>query len=156
MSIATFLFTDVANSTEHVLRLGDERWAALLSTYRSSVRRELREFNGSEVDAAGDGFFAVFADASSAINCARELDACTRRLGLPSRTAVHTGDCQPGGEKVSGINVHVAARILTCAQPGQVLVSDRVSVSGTSVRVLDAGVHALKCVPGKWQLYRAG
>ena len=105
MSSATysFLFTDIVGSTEHVVRLGDERWDALLTRYRDIVRRSLQRFNGREVDTAGDGFFALFESTSSAIRCALAIKLAVRALGLRSRTGIHTGACQTGGEKVSGL-----------------------------------------------------
>jgi class 3 adenylate cyclase len=147
----TFLFTDIASSTEHLVQLGDERWATLLSGYRAMVRDELRRFGGHEVDNAGDGFFAVFPGISSAVSCARAIARSTDALGLPSRTGVHRGACEVGGEKPTGVNVHVAARIMACAQPGEVLVSEAIK----STACVDAGRHHLKGLPGRWRLYRA-
>ena len=151
----TLLFTDIAASTEQVLRLGDERWDALLSAYRGAVRGELQDFGGSEVDNAGDGFFAIFPSADSAVRCAQSLSRRVDHLGLASRTAVHTGECQTGGEKVSGINVHVAARIMACARPGEVLLSESARRACGCSKTVAAGSHRLKGLPGEWQVYCA-
>jgi class 3 adenylate cyclase len=156
MSTATFtlLFTDIAASTELALRLGDSRWDALLSDYRAAVRNELRHYGGQEVDTAGDGFFAVFPKAKNAVRCAQALSSCVDRLGLTSRTGLHRGTCQTGGEKVSGIAVHVAARVMACAQPGEVLVSSAVYHRMPHRGVINTGAHSLKGLPGEWPLYR--
>jgi class 3 adenylate cyclase len=156
MSTATFtlLFTDIAASTEHALRLGDARWDALLADYRAAVRNALRQYGGQEVDTAGDGFFAIFPRAKDAVRCARSLSSCLDRLGLTSRTGLHCGKCQTGGEKISGIAVHVAARVMMCAQPGEVLVSEAVYHKMSHSRVMNAGAHNLKGLPGEWALYR--
>jgi class 3 adenylate cyclase len=155
MSTATFLFTDIVNSTEQVLRLGDAQWDCLLTSYRASVRRDLRHFGGREVDAAGDGFFVVFHDPQRAVRCAQSLSQRVEKLGLASRTGVHTGQCQSGGEKVCGLNVHVAARVMAAAQPGEVLVSEATRQSLCASTIIDAGSHSLKGLPGYWALYRA-
>jgi class 3 adenylate cyclase len=157
MSIATFLFTDIADSTEHVLRLGDARWDLLLASYRATVRRELHHFGGREVDAAGDGFFAIFPSPDGAVCCARSISQDVQRLGLSSRTGVHSGPYQTGGEKVSGINVHVAARVMAAARPGEVMLSEAVcnSLDSYGSGLSTAAAHALKGLPGEWPLYRA-
>jgi class 3 adenylate cyclase len=158
MSTASFtlLFTDIAASTEHALRLGDARWDALLTDYRTAVRNELRQYGGKEVDSAGDGFFAIFPKTKDAVRCARSLSSRVDRLGLSSRTGLHSGCCQTGGEKVSGIAVHVAARVMACAQPGEVLVSEAVyqRMPRKHSGAVDAGAHSLKGLPGEWALYR--
>jgi class 3 adenylate cyclase len=156
MSTATFtlLFTDIAASTEYALRVGDARWDELLADYRAAVRSELRQFGGQEVDSAGDGFFAIFPKTRDAVRCARSLSSRVYGLGLTSRTGLHSGTCQTGGEKVSGIAVHVAARVMACAQPGEVLVSEAVYQTMPHSRVKHAGAHSLKGLPGQWALYR--
>lgn len=150
----TLLFTDIAASTEIALRLGDAQWQTLLAAYRGAVRRELHRTGGHEVDAAGDGFFAVFRSPETAVSCARAIAARTDGLGLPSRTGVHVGTCQCGGEKVSGINVHVAARVMSAAAPGEILVSESISRALPSAAFFGAGARDLKGLPGEWQLYR--
>jgi len=152
----TLLFTDIACSTEHALRLGDAAWDARLARYRAAVRRELHQFGGFEVDTAGDGFFAVFPSASLAVRCAQAISTEADHLGLSSRTGLHTGSCHAGGEKISGVAVHVASRVMACAQPGEILVSSAVGQAvplRASTRFYDAGAHDLKGLPGQWQLY---
>jgi class 3 adenylate cyclase len=43
------------------------------------------------------------------------------------------------------------------AQPGEVLVSNTVKdlVAGSGLRFAERGLHALKGIPGDWQLYAA-
>jgi len=152
----TVLFTDIASSTEHALRLGDAAWDSRLASYRAAVRRDLHQFGGLEVDAAGDGFFAVFPSAGGAVRCARSISTHVDHLGLTSRTGLHTGSCQTGGEKISGVAVHVAARVMACAHPGEILVSSSVGQAlplRASTAFVDAGSHDLKGLPGQWQLY---
>jgi class 3 adenylate cyclase len=158
MATATFtlLFTDIAGSTEHVLRLGDARWDSLLGQYRGAVRGALGQFGGSEVDTAGDGFFAVFSDSTAAIGCAQSIATHVDGLGLTSRTGLHVGQCSTGGEKVSGVNVHTAARVMSVARPGEVLLSSAIRESIPSqIGFVDRGTHHLKGLPGNWQLYAA-
>ncbi|HWO69455.1 MAG TPA: hypothetical protein VNP94_01670 [Actinomycetota bacterium] len=60
------------------------------------------------------------------------------------------------GEKVGGIAVHIAARVVSQAGPGEVLVSSTVKdlVAGSGLSFEDAGERELKGVPDRWHLYR--
>ncbi|MEO5882304.1 MAG: hypothetical protein ABIQ06_07795 [Caldimonas sp.] len=53
--------------------------------------------------------------------------------------------------------VHLGARVASVDEPGQVLVSSTVKnlVVGSGLQFADVGVHALKGVPGEWQLFAA-
>ena len=78
-----------------------------------------------------------------------------KKLGVDIRAGVHTGECETMGEKLSGIAVHVGARVAALAGPGEVLVSNTVKdlVAGSDLTFEDAGEHDLKGVPGEWHLY---
>ncbi len=73
------------------------------------------------------------------------------------RRAAHTGECELLGNRVAGIAVHTAARIVALAGPGEILVSSTVKdlVAGSGIEFVEHGEHELKGVPGKWQLYAA-
>jgi class 3 adenylate cyclase len=78
-----------------------------------------------------------------------------RPLGLEVRTGIHAGECEVAGEKFAGITVHVGARIVSLAGPGEILVSSTVKdlVAGSGLEFVDRGSHALKGVPGEWPLF---
>jgi class 3 adenylate cyclase len=61
------------------------------------------------------------------------------------------------GAKVSGIAVHIGARIAARAVPGEVMVSSIVKdlVAGSGLRFEDRGEHALQGVEQHWRLYVA-
>ena len=71
------------------------------------------------------------------------------------RTGLHTGECEIMGTKLGGIAVHIGARVAGQATPGEVLVSSTVKdlVAGSGISFQSRGAHALKGVPGQWQLY---
>jgi len=54
------MFTDIVGSTARATELGDARWKVLLGEHHARIRTQLSRFRGTEVDIAGDGFFAVF------------------------------------------------------------------------------------------------
>jgi len=154
-ALLALLFTDIVGSTETATRLGDSIWRQQLERYRAQVRRSLRGFGGREVDTAGDGFFATFDKTPLAVRCAIEIRERTGALGLASRTAIHWGACEVRGEKVTGINVHIAARLMSLARPDEIVVSDatRGEVAADGIQVADRGSHTLKGVPGEWPVY---
>lgn len=73
------------------------------------------------------------------------------------RAGVHTGECEVMGDKLGGIAVHIGARVLAQAAPGEVLVSATVKdlVAGSGIQFEERGVHQLKGVPGQWRLLAA-
>jgi pimeloyl-ACP methyl ester carboxylesterase len=153
--LATVLFTDIAESTVIAARLGDSRWRSLVESHNVQLRRELQLHRGHEVDSAGDGFLAYFDGPARAIRCAVAIVSGAARLGLGVRAGVHTGECEVADGKLRGIAVHVGARVMATAAPGEVVVSSTVRdlVAGSGLEFSDFGRHQLKGVPGEWQLY---
>ncbi len=156
--LLTLLFTDIVGSTERAVALGDDRWRTLLDTYRAAVRRELARFGGREIDTAGDGFFATFERPPQAVACAIPLRGVLHGLGLDSRIGLHAGECELRGERVSGLNVIVAARIMATARANEIVVSDELRnlLAGADFGFRDHGVESLKGVPGEWRLSTVG
>jgi class 3 adenylate cyclase len=71
------------------------------------------------------------------------------------RAGLHTGEVQFKGGDVGGIAVHIAARVMAAAGPGETLVSRTVRdlVTGSGIVLHDRGSHRLKGVAGVWQLF---
>ena len=148
-------FTDIVGSTELLAAMGDAKWRELLEHYRTTVRRELKRHHGTEMHIAGDSFFATFTDPLRAVACARSLSPIMQRLGLPSRFGVHWGVCEMRGEEVSGLAVWAAARVMSAAGPGEILVSEamRALLMEAGPALKDRGTHVLKGLPGEWRLH---
>ncbi len=153
--LVTLMFTDIVGSTRRAVELGDRAWLRLLEAHHTKVRDLLVRFNGREVDCAGDGFFATFGTATSAIACGQAITTSVRSLGLEVRAGLHTGECEHLDGAVRGIAVHTAARLTRLAQPGEVLVTATVRdvVAGSGIRFEDRGERELRGVPGPWRLY---
>ncbi|HEX8740691.1 MAG TPA: adenylate/guanylate cyclase domain-containing protein [Casimicrobiaceae bacterium] len=156
--LATVLFTDIVDSTARIAKVGDGRWRELLTKHDAMVRRELGAFRGQEVNTTGDGFLATFDGPARGVRCALSIVRAARDLGLEIRAGVHTGEVELDGNGVTGIGVHIAARVAALARGGEVLVSRTVRdlVSGSGLAFEDRGRHTLKGVPEDWQLYAAG
>jgi class 3 adenylate cyclase len=154
-ALVTVLFTDIVGATAKAAGLGDRRWSDLLARHHRLVRDALVRHHGREIDTAGDGFFAAFEGPARAIRCAIEITAAVRELGLQIRAGVHTGECELADGKVSGIAVHIGARVAAEAAPGEVLVSQTVRdlVAGSGIEFADRGLTELKGVPDRWRLW---
>lgn len=153
--LATVMFTDIVDATARMSELGDRAWGELIQRHHAIVRRQLLRHSGREIDTAGDGFFAVFDGPARAIRCARATCEAVRDLGIEIRAGLHTGECEVVGGRVSGIAVHIGARVAGLAGPGEVLVSGTVRdiVAGAGITFEPRGERELKGVPGAWQLY---
>ncbi|HEY4398016.1 MAG TPA: adenylate/guanylate cyclase domain-containing protein, partial [Acidimicrobiia bacterium] len=153
--LATVMFTDIVDSTQRAVEAGDGRWKELLGKHDAQVRRQLERFRGREVNTTGDGFLATFDGPARAIRCATAICDAVRGLGLEVRAGVHTGEVELRDGDISGIAVHLAARVAVGAGAGEVLVSRTVVdlVAGSGLEFSDRGEHALKGVPGEWQLF---
>jgi class 3 adenylate cyclase len=154
-SLATVLFTDIVGSTQKADELGDRRWGYLLDEHHARIRRLLERFRGSEVDTAGDGFFATFDGPARAVRCACAIGETVRDIGIEIRAGLHTGEVERRGAAVTGLAVHAGARVAALAHASEVLVTSTVQmlVLGSGITFADRGKHTLKGVPGKWQLF---
>ena len=153
--LATVLFTDLVASTETAARLGDRRWRELLLAHRAGVRSALARWRGDEIDTAGDGFLSVFDGPARAVRCALAIRDAAAADGLQIRAGVHTGEIERHGSAVTGLAVHIAARVIAAAGPGEVIASSTVKdlMAGSGVRWEDRGLRTLKGVPDEWHLY---
>jgi class 3 adenylate cyclase len=150
----TSLFTDIVGSTKLATALGDRGWAELLERHHAAVRVQIARFQGQEMDTSGDGFFIIFPGPAQAIEAAGAIIDAVQPLGLTIRVGMHTGDCYVADGKCTGLAIHIAARIVDLAAPGEVLVSEPVRAKSVpGLDFLDRGVHTLRGVPGKWHLY---
>jgi class 3 adenylate cyclase len=153
--LATLLFTDIVDSTQQAVALGDRAWRDLLERHHGIVRRELARHGGREIDTAGDGFLAAFDSPASGVRCAQAAQDALAEAGIRIRAGLHTGECHESGGKLTGLTVHIAARVGSAATGGEVVVSSTVRelMAGSGLTFTDRGVRELKGVPGEWHLY---
>jgi len=152
--LKTVMFTDIVDSTARLAAEGDRRWHEILDAHDAMIRRELDRFRGQEVNTTGDGFLAAFDGPGRAINCAQAVATRSHSLGVEIRAGVHSGECELRGDDLAGIAVHIGARVAALAGPGEVLVTSTVRdlVNGSDIDFVDRGRHALKGVPGEWDV----
>lgn len=155
--LSTVMFSDIVGSTEMATSMGDRPWRGLLDQHDHVVRREVERFGGRLVKTTGDGAMATFDGPARGVECGRRLHQAVAPLGIDIRVGLHTGEIEIRGDDIGGIAVHIAARVSALADTRQVLVSRTVTdlVAGSGLEFEDQGEHALKGVPGTWQLYAA-
>jgi class 3 adenylate cyclase len=147
----TFLMTDIEGSTALLLQLED-RYSAVLAAARRISRAAVRRAGGWEVDARADEYFAVFRQASQAIDAAIEIQRRLRDHEWPDGVAVRARMGIHGGRPTLseggyvGVAVHTVARISALARGGQILVSGAALAPGLppEIVVLELGDHHLR------------
>jgi predicted ATPase/class 3 adenylate cyclase len=160
----TLLFTDIEGSTRLLQRLG-ERYADVLKGCRHLLRMAFQQGNGYEVDTQGDAFFVVFERAADAVLSAVRAQRALFQAHWPEgevvrvRMGIHTGEPQTWEEGYVGLDVHCAARIMSIAHGGQVLLSRAARATvlpdlpdGMDLR--DLGEYRLKDIAGLNRLYQ--
>jgi class 3 adenylate cyclase len=153
--LATVLFTDIVESTRRAERLGDRRWRELLDTHDELASRLVEQWGGRLVKTTGDGILATFDGPGRGIGCAAALGEELRSIGIQIRAGVHTGEVELRDGDVGGMAVHIAARVMALAGPGEILTSRTVRdlVVGSDVVLNDRGLQQLKGIEGTWQLF---
>jgi class 3 adenylate cyclase len=153
--LATVLFLDIVGSTATASELGDRRWHAILARFRKVVRAELKRFGGKEQDTAGDAFFATFAEPANAIRCAVAISSAVQDVGIDIRIGLHTGEIVSVDGALSGIAVHIGARVMALGGAAEILVTGTVKdlVAGSKIGFEDREVQTLKGVEGTWHVF---
>ncbi|HEX4978510.1 MAG TPA: adenylate/guanylate cyclase domain-containing protein [Acidimicrobiales bacterium] len=127
--IVTFVFTDVEGSTRLLRRLGD-RYGPLLDRHLELMDEAWERYGGWVVETTGDGVFVAFADAAAAVHACADAQ---RRLGaepwpedavLRARMGIHSGLAAPHDGSYRALAVHQAARVMSAAHGGQVILTD--------------------------------
>jgi class 3 adenylate cyclase len=124
----TFLMTDIEDSTGLLRKLGD-RYAGLLRTVRSVIRRGVVHGGGREVDARADEFFAVFEEAAAALVSAVTIQRAMAERAWPNdlpcsvRVGIHSGEATVTDDGYIGLSVHTVDRVATAGHGGQIVVS---------------------------------
>ena len=98
---------------------------------------------------------ATFDAPARAIRCADAIRSAAQNQGLEIRGGVHVGELSVTQDGVRGVAVHVAARIMSAAGPGQILVSEvaRNLASSSDLAFGDGSTPVLKGVEDPPTLY---
>ncbi len=147
----TVMFTDIADSTSHNERLGDDEWRRILSEMRMLVRNAIADRNGSEVGTAGDGLLARFGSPADAVLCGvdiqAELDSArtTSEFVPEVRIGIHAGEAVEEDGDLVGRVINLASRVTDQATPGEILVTEPVADQLVGkLELEDRGLRELK------------
>jgi class 3 adenylate cyclase len=112
----------------------------------------LERYRGPKVNSTGDGVLATLDGPARAVQCACSILDGVAVLGIEIRAGIHTGEIELRGDDVSGVAVHVGARVAALGAPNEVLVIRTVTdlVAGSGLAFEDHGEHELKGLPGDW------
>ncbi|MGQ0627087.1 MAG: protein kinase domain-containing protein [Phycisphaerales bacterium] len=132
--IMVLVFTDIVDSVAMKKRLGDAAYFRLLEWHNGLFDEALARVEGAQViKMTGDGFLARFPSASAAAQVALIFQAlmADQPKGQESvvvRTGIHVGEAMEvaghrGQPDVIGFAVDTAARIMSLAMPGQILLT---------------------------------
>ena len=153
--LGTVLFTDIVSSTELLERVGDAQFRQTRADHERQVRLAVENAGGRVVSVTGDGSLSVFDSPTGAVRCADIICREAKDLGLAVRAGVHTGEIERDVMDVTGLTVHIGARVEAAAEPEQVFVTRTVRdlVAGSGLTFASRGVHHLKGVSGTWELF---
>jgi predicted ATPase/class 3 adenylate cyclase len=152
--VVTFLFTDIEGSS----RLWEQEPARMRGTmerHDTIVRSAVGEHGGRVVKMLGDGVHAVFDDPLAAVAAVIAMQralldaAAAGDVALAVRAGLHAGVEQERDDDYFGRAVNRAARIMSVAHGGQILLSQAVAALvaprlGPDVRLRDLGEVRLR------------
>src|SRR5215471_771514 len=119
LSSHTFLFTDVEGSTRR-WQAQPEAMPGLLAAHDEALSEAVGLHRGKVFKHTGDGICARFDSVRDAVSAA--VDA-QRKLELPARMAVHSGEAIERDGDFFGVSLSRCARLIEAGHGGQVLVS---------------------------------
>jgi predicted ATPase/class 3 adenylate cyclase len=130
-SAVTLLFTDIEGSTA-LWEQDGARMSQALAAHDALARTAVEYRHGTVVKMTGDGVHAVFDDALDALAATLDLQqaladpAATNGVALRVRCGLHAGVVERRDNDYFGSPVNRAARIMSAAHAGQVLLSQAV------------------------------
>ena len=163
----TFLFTDIEGSTQ----LWEQRSEAMklaLASHDSILRETVESNRGHVIKTTGDGVHAVFEKAIDAVNASIAAQSAIQtpeflknsKVSLRVRMGLHTGEAELRDGDYYGQSVNRAARIMSLAYGGQVLISAataeliRDTVSANVITLQTLGKHRLKDLARPEHIYQ--
>src|ERR1700722_1989120 len=127
---ATFLFTDLVNSTATAARLGPEAAEQLRTTHFRLLRGAIAAAGGTEVKNLGDGLMVALSSPSRALACAVGMQQAVEHHNrstaepLAIRIGLAMGEAIEQDDDYFGDPVVEAARLCAAANGGQILATD--------------------------------
>jgi predicted ATPase len=141
--VVTFLFTDVEGSTRRWETDGEGMRAAL-AAHDEVLRDAIEAHGGWLFKHTGDGVCAAFGSPRSAVDAAV---AAQRKLELPVRMGIATGEAELREGDYFGAVLNRAARVMAAGHGGQILLADSTAGLLSGVDLVDLGPRRLRDLP---------
>jgi class 3 adenylate cyclase len=153
--LAAVVFTDMVGSTRELAAVGDRKFRAVLDVHDRTVISCAERFRGRVVRTTGDGALLTFDGPARALHFVLELRRELGVQGIDIRAGVHAGEIELRDNDLSGIAVHIGARVMEESAGGQIICSRTVKdlVAGSGLEFTDLGTRTLRGVPDDWQLF---
>jgi predicted ATPase/class 3 adenylate cyclase len=157
----TFLFTDLEGSSRLWEEFPDAMHEAL-ARHDEILREAIAAHHGHVVKSTGDGFHAAFGTAHDAVDAAIVAQVGLVNEGwevtgpLKVRMGLHTCEAELRDGDYYGSAVNRAARLMSVAHGGQVVMSVATSelVRGGTVELVDLGEHRLRDLAGPERVFQ--
>ncbi len=138
--ICTFLFTDIEGSTRRWEADADAMRVAL-ETHNQVLRETVAAHDGTVFNYTGDGMCAVFTSPRSAVDAAIEAQ---RRLELPVRMGIATGEAELRGDDYFGTVLNRTARVMAAGHGGQILLDGATAGLLSGIDLISLGPRRLR------------
>ena len=154
----TLVFTDVEGSTRLLEELGTDAYRGALAEHRRVVRAAFGTHEGYEGDHEGDAFFYAFASAQAAVSAVSGAMVGLGEGPIRIRVGIHTGEPALDPPKYVGMDVHRAARMMSAAHGGQVVLSASTValLQPGSFELRDLGEHRFKDLRAPERVFQLG
>lgn len=159
----TFLFTDIEGSTR-LWEEAPERMRPALARHDDIARAAVEEHRGQVVKMTGDGLHAAFDDPLDALGATLQLQLgllkdASLAVALQVRCGLHAGPSESRDSDYYGTVVNRAARVMSAAHGGQMLLSQAVAsrLRGRlpqGVELRDLGTVRLRDLSSPERLYQ--
>src|SRR4051812_7332111 len=132
--LSAIMFTDMVGYSSLTQR-NEALALELLEEHRNILRPLFEQFEGHEIETAGDAFFVEFNSAVEATSCAIEIQkqlfgrnkTQDKDRQILLRIGIHIGDVVYVDKHVHGDGVNIAARLEPLAPAGGICISEDVA-----------------------------
>ena len=126
------LFTDLRGSTAMYRTIGDAPAYALVRDHFTILTAVVRNHHGTVVKTIGDAVMACFSRVDEALDAVRDMNRKLaddmRAVPLTLKASLHAGPCLAvnANDRLDffGTTINLAARMVSCCQGGDLVVSD--------------------------------
>jgi predicted ATPase/class 3 adenylate cyclase len=148
--LVTFLFTDVEGSTRRWEADADAMRVALL-VHDEVLRSAIEGHGGFLFKHTGDGVCGAFSSPRAAVDAAI---AAQRKLELPVRMGLATGEAELRDGDYFGAVLNRAARVMAAGHGGQILLAESTAGLLSGVDLVDLGPRRLRDLPTPVQVFQ--